>query len=350
MGPGIDFRSDNSGCAAPEFISAIAAANHDTASGYGGDALTAQVQDRFSELFETPVRVFPVATGTAANAVALAAVSTPFGAVYCHGEAHINMAECNATSFFGGGTKLVSVDGPHGKLDPAALSAALSAAGTGLTHKSQPAAINLVQASDLGAIYQPDEVARISEIARRHRLTLHMDGARFANAMASLGCSPAEATWRNGVDVLSFGVTKNGGLLADAIVIFDDRIARDIGFHLRRAGLVWSKMRFASAQLLAALQDGLWLRLAGQANAMATRLAHGLQRIDGVTLLAPVQANEVFMASTPAMLSALEGDGVLFFRRGESAARFVCRWDTQTAQVDELVNRVARHAHADAAN
>ncbi len=344
QGTWIDFRSDNCGRAAPELIEALAAANRGTALGYGGDPFTAALQASCAEVFERPVRVYPVPTGTAANAVALAASSTPFGAVYCSAEAHVNTSECNATSFFGGGTKLVPVAGEHGKIDPAALEIAIAGAGRGLAHKSQPAAVNLVQATDLGAIYTLDEVAAVGEVAREHRLVVHMDGARFANALATLGCTPAQATWRAGVDVLSLGVTKNGGLLSDAIVVFSPDIATDIGYHLRRAGMVWSKMRFASAQVTAYLENDLWLRLARQANAAATALAEHIRPVAGARLLAPVQANELFVEMAPSALTALEEAGFLFYRRGRDVARFVCRWDTGKEELAALGEAIARHA------
>ena len=342
----VDFRSDNCGRAAPELIEALTAANIGSALGYGGDALTAALQTRLAEVFEAPVRVFPVPTGTAANAVALAASSTPFGAVYCSPEAHINTSECNATGFFGGGTKLVPIAGLHGKVSAAALQSAIATAGGGLAHKSQPAAVNLVQATDLGAVYSVDEVAAVSQVARAHGLKVHMDGARFANALARLGCTPAQATWRAGVDVLSLGVTKNGGLLADAIVVFTPDAAANIGFHLRRAGLVWSKMRFASAQIIAYVADDLWLRLARQANDAATRFAAQIEPIAGVTITAPVQANELFVDMAPAVLSCLEAEGFLFQRRGPRLARFVCRWDTSDSDIAALAGSIRRHAAA----
>ncbi|HEX2114896.1 MAG TPA: beta-eliminating lyase-related protein [Alphaproteobacteria bacterium] len=346
--PIVDFRSDNTGAAAPQIIEAIAAANTGTAAGYGADDWTARLQQRFSDLFETKVRVFPVATGTAANALALASICPPFGAVYCSPIAHIETSEGNATGFFGSGTKLVHVDGPHGKMDPARLSDLLGAAGVGLTHKSQPAAINLTQATDLGAVYRLDEIRALTAIARAHGLKVHMDGARFANAVARLGCSPAEATWRAGVDILSFGMTKNGGLMADAIVVFSDKVAQQLAFHLRRAGQVWSKMRFASAQLIRYVEDGLWLDLAGRSNAAAARIAKALEAETGVRLLAPVEANEIFVEMTPAAMDALEKDGIRFFRRGPRMARFVCRWDTTDAEIRALTGAIARGSVATA--
>ena len=240
----IDYRSDNTGRAAPEILDALIRANRDTALGYGADDWTARLQERFSELFETRVRVFPVATGTAANALALAALGPTWGLVYCSEVAHINTAEANAAGFFGGGLKLVPVAGPHGKIDADRLAEALAAISPGQLHRGQPSAVNLTQATDLGAVYTLDEIRAIAEAAKARGLRLHMDGARFANAVARLGCSPAEPTWRSGIDIMSFGATKNGGALCDAIVVFSPELADGLAFQLRRAGQVWSKMRF----------------------------------------------------------------------------------------------------------
>jgi threonine aldolase len=338
----IDFRSDNTGAAAPQIIEAIAAANTGTAAGYGGDEWTAALQQKFSDLFETKVRVFPVATGTAANALALASIVPPFGAVYCSPIAHIETSEANATGFFGAGTKLIHVAGPHGKIDASALQEALAGAGLGLTHKSQPAAVNMTQATDLGAVYRLDEIRGVTDVARVHGLKVHMDGARFANAVARLGCTPAEATWKAGVDILSFGMTKNGGVMADAIVVFSPDVAQQLAFHLRRAGQVWSKMRFASAQLIRYVEDGLWLDLARRSNGAAARIAAELEKQPGVRLVAPVEANEVFVELPTAAMDALEKDGLRFFRRGPRLARFVCRWDTTDAEIRALTGGISR--------
>ena len=339
----LEFRSDNCGRAAPELIQALVSANEGSVLGYGGDELTKQLHARLSELFEHPVKVFPVPTGTGANALALAAVGSPFGAVYCSPEAHINTSECNATSFFGSGLKVTPVHGVDGKIDPLALDAAISNAGKGQAHKNQPEAINLVQATDMGAVYSVSEVTAISRVARAHGLTVHMDGARFANAVATLGCTPAELTWKAGVDILSFGVTKNGGLLTDAIVVFNPDIAKKMGFHLRRAGMIWSKMRFASAQILAYVQDDLWLRLARQSNTAALAIANGIKNLEGVKLIAPVQANELFVEMNPKAVDALIADNVLFYRRGPNLFRLVCRWDTTQDEIAQLIALVDRH-------
>src|ERR1700740_1796396 len=216
----IDFRSDNTGRAAPTILEALIRANRDTALGYGGDEWTAALQRRFSELFDTAVRVFPVATGTAANALALATLGPSWGIVYCSEVAHINTSEANATGFFGGGIKLVPIGGEHGKVSADLLAESLAGISPAQLHRGKPAAVSLTQATDLGAIYRVDEIGAISEVAAHHGLRLHMDGARFANAVARLGCSPAELTWRSGIDIMSFGATKNGGGVGDGTVVF----------------------------------------------------------------------------------------------------------------------------------
>jgi threonine aldolase len=339
----IDYRSDNTGCAAPEILDAIVRANSGTALGYGGDDWTARLQDRFSELFETRARVFPVATGTAANALSLAAISPSWGIVYCSEAAHINTSEANAAGFFGGGLKLVPVAGSDGRVDPAALRDTLAAIQPGQPHRGQPAAVSITQASELGTVYRLDDIAAITEAAKSRGLKVHMDGARFSNALARLQCSPADMSWRAGVDILSFGVTKNGGALCDAIVVFAPDIAEGLAMQLRRAGQVWSKMRFASAQLMAYVEDGLWLRLAQAANAAAARIAAGIAELPGLRLVAPVEANEIFLEMPSEALDALERDGFQFYRRSPTLARLVCRFDLTEAEADALIAALGRH-------
>ena len=339
----IDFRSDNTGRAAPELLDALVRTNEGTALGYGADDWTARLQLRYSELFETKVRVFPVATGTAANALSLAALGPSWGLVYCSEAAHINTSEANAAGFFGGGLKLVPVTGSDGRIDPEALARALAAIQPGQIHRGQPAAVSLTQATDLGAVYRLDQIRAIADIAKARGLKLHMDGARFANALAWLGCSPAEMTWRSGIDILSFGATKNGGLLCDAIVVFDDSLVDGLAVQLRRAGQVWSKMRFASAQLMAYVENGLWLNMARASNAIAARIAAGVGGIAGVRMIAPVEANELFLDMPAATLDALEADGFQFYRRSATLGRFVCRFDATDAEADALVAALRRH-------
>jgi threonine aldolase len=345
----IDYRSDNTGRAAPEILEALMRANHDTALGYGADEWTAVLQRRFSELFETAVRVFPVATGTAANALSLAAASPSWGIVYCSEVAHINTSEANAAGFFGGGLKLAPVAGEHGRISPERLADTLAAAAPGQLHRGQPAAVNLTQASDLGTVYSLAEIRAVAEAAKSRGLRLHMDGARFANALARLGCSPAEASWCCGIDIMSFGATKNGGALCDAIVVFAPELADGLAVQLRRAGQVWSKMRFASAQLLAYVENGLWLDMARASNAIAARIAAGLAGIPGVRLLAPVEVNEIFLELPGAVMDALEADGFGFYRRSKTLARFVCRFDTTEVEADALLAALRRHLMPSAA-
>jgi threonine aldolase len=339
----IDYRSDNTGRTAPEILEALVAANTGTALGYGADEWTARLQERFSELFETKVRVFPVATGTAANALSLAASSPSWGLVYCSETAHINTAEANAAGFFGGGLKLVPVPGPYGRIDPDAFAKTLASVMPGQLHRGQPAAVNITQASDLGSVYALDEIRALAETAKARDLKVHMDGARFANALARLGCSPAEMSWRSGVDVLSFGATKNGGALCDAIVVFNPDLADGLAVQLRRAGQVWSKMRFASAQLMAYIENGLWLRLAQASNAAAARIQAGISDLPALRLLAPVEANEIFLEIPSAVMDALERDGFQFYRRSATLARFVCRFDVTEAETGALVASLRRY-------
>jgi threonine aldolase len=339
----IDFRSDNTGRAAPQILEALIRANHGTALGYGGDEWTATLQERFSELFETSVRVFPMATGTAANALALASLGPSWGIVYCSEAAHINTSEANATGFFGGGIKLAPVGGEHGKLGADPLAEALAAISPAQLHRGQPIAVSLTQATDLGAVYRLDEIRAIAEVAKGRGLRLHMDGARFGNAVARLGCSPAELTWRSGIDIMSFGATKNGGALCDAIVVFTPDLAAGLRVQLRRAGQVWSKMRFASAQLIAYIESGLWLEMARASNKAAARIAAGLRELSAARLLAPIEVNEIFLQLPGAVMDALEADGFQFYRRSKTLARFVCRFDTTEAEVDALLAGLRRH-------
>jgi len=343
----MNFMSDNTSGAAPEILAAVAAANEGDAVPYGGDAVTQRAVARLRAAFECEAAVFPVGTGTAANALCLATMTPSWGAVYCHAESHINTDECGAPEMFSGGAKLVPLDGADGKLTPDVVADALSRASPGFVHAVQPAVLSLTNATEAGTIYTPDEVAALAELAHRHGLKVHMDGARFANAVASLGCTPAELTWKAGIDALAFGATKNGALAAEAIVLFDPALAETLAYRRKRAGQLFCKMRFVSAQLDACLRDDLWLRLARHANAMAARLAEGLAAIRGCRLLHPVQANEVFIEVPAALADALEAEGFLFYRweAGDPAAlRLVASFDTDPAAVDALVAAARRAA------
>lgn len=340
----MNFMSDNVTGAAPEILDALVAANKGTAPSYGADEWTHRLTTRLSTLFERDVAVFPVATGTAANALSLAALTPPWGSIYCHAEAHIQADECGAPEMFTGGAKLVPLPGDHGKITPDTLSDALARVHKGFVHSVQPAALSLTQATECGTVYTPDELAALTAIARRHGLYVHMDGARFANAMATLGCSPADATWRVGVDVLSFGATKNGALGAEAVVFFDRSLTENFGYRRKRAAHLFSKMRFLSAQLEAYLHDGLWLRLAGHANRMAQRLADGLSALPGAALAHPVDANEVFVSLPEPVIAGLEAAGFGFYRWDGSVVRLVTAWSTQEADVDALVEAAKKVA------
>lgn len=328
------FKSDNTAPVAAEILAAISAANQGFARSYGDDEWTAQLRRRFNELFEREVQVFPVATGTAANTLALATIVPPYGAILTHEEGHIVRDECGAPEFMTGGARLMLLQGPGAKLTPRAVEAALAANPTSV-HTVQPRALSVTQATELGTVYTPAEIAALGELARSRGLRLHMDGARFANAVASLGCSPAEITWRAGVDVLSFGATKNGALTAEAVVFFDAELAADFEFRRKRAGHLLSKMRFVSAQLLAYVQDDLWLRLARRANQLAARLGVAA----GTALLHPVEANEVFLHIGESGAARLRELGFEFYdwgAEGSGEARLVVSWNQPDEDVEAL--------------
>lgn len=324
-------------------MAAVNAANEGGMPSYGADALTARLQSAVNEVFETQVAIFPVATGTAANALALAQLVPPYGGVYCHEAAHIVTDECGAPEFFTGGAKLLGLPSADGRIGAEQLAESIAFANDMGVHHVKPAAVSLTQATECGTVYDPGEIAAIAAVAKRHRLAVHMDGARFANALAHLNCSPAAATWRCGVDALSLGATKNGTLCAEAVIFFDPAIARDFERRRKQAGHLWSKMRFLSAQLLAYLTDDLWLSNARHANAMATALARGLQDVPGVSLLQSVDANELFVALPERLVAALERDGFGFYRwpcpglRGAVAIRLVTSYATGSADVQAFV-------------
>lgn len=345
----MNFASDNASGVCPEIMAALAAANSGSATAYGADDRTAAAQAALRALFDCDLVMHPVATGTAANALALATIVPPYGTVYCHRHAHIEADECNAPEFFTGGAKLTLLEGPHAKFDAAALAGVLAVAGTGVEHHAQPAAVSITQATEQGTVYTVDEVRAIAEVVHGHDLPLHMDGARFANAVAHLGCAPADITWRAGVDVMSFGATKNGAMAAEAVLFFKSDLARDFRFRRKRGGHLFSKMRFLSAQLEAYVSDDLWLNNARHANACARRLADGLAALPGADLLHPVEANEVFIQLPEAAIQGLGADGVGFLRWGGATAttlRLVTAFNTDPADVDRVVASARRHLAA----
>ena len=336
-----DFRSDNVGGVAPELLEALQAANRGTAAPYGDDDFTQAMTARFRQAFEHDGLVaFPLATGTGANAVALAALANPYGAIYCHETAHINVYECGAPELFTG-AKLVGLAGVGYKLQAAVLDAALALAGRGNSTRVQPFALNLTQPTDFGTLYSLDELRNLSEVAHRHGLLVHLDGARFANAIAALGCSPAEMTWRAGIDVVSFGATKNGAMNAEAVLVFDPAVAARVPFLMKRGGQVVSKARFLSAQLERYLADDRWLERARRANANAARLARRLQAIPGVELSGKVEINMLFARLPEAAVAALDGGPFRYYKLGREQ-RFVCRHDQEPAGMELLVTTVER--------
>jgi threonine aldolase len=346
----VNFASDNITGVHPKIVAAIAAASSGVAMPYGGDDWTARVEKRLCEIFERDCAVALVGTGTAANALALAVGTPAWGAIYCHPESHVMVDECNAPEFYSGGAKLVALDGPHGKLSAAILAGALPAKDTRrAVHHPQPAAVSLSQAAETGAVYRPDELGAIGEIARSRGLWFHVDGARFANAVASTGASPAALTWKAGVDALSFGATKNGALAAEAIVLFDKTKLWELQLRRKRAGQLWSKMRFIAAQMEAYLEGDLWLANARNANAMAKRLAEGLARVPGAAIEHPVEANEIFITLPEAIIAGLARDGVQLYRwngPGTQLIRLVCAFNTTAAEVDDVIARAQAQARA----
>jgi threonine aldolase len=296
----MNFRSDNTASAAPEIIAALTAVNDKPVAAYGEDPWSKQLDEAFGGLFERDVRVFTVATGTAANAIALASASPPWGGVICHSEAHIACDECGAPEFYSGGSKLVLVEGAAAKVSATALKQGVARNARGI-HSIVPAVFSISQATERGAVYTPAEVAALGAVAKSSSIAFHMDGARFANALAALGCSAADITWRGGVDLLSFGATKNGALAAEAIVCFDLGRAEEIARRRKRGGHLFCKGRYAAAQFLAYLEDGLWLKLAARANELAQRLGEAAAPFVSV----PVETNQVL--PTRSLLSRARG-------------------------------------------
>jgi threonine aldolase len=328
------FFSDNTASICPEILEAITAANHDLMVAYGDDPWTRRLDEVLGGFFGTEVRAFAVATGTAANALALATLSPPYGAIYCHPEAHIAVDECGAPGFFCGGAQLERIDGKDGKLTAQALAATLDGHSVSV-HSVQPAVVSISQATEVGTAYRPAEVAALCEVGHRHGLQVHIDGARFANAVRYLDCHPGDVTWRAGVDVLSFGATKNGALGAEAVVFFHPERVRDFELRRKRAGHLLSKSRFVAAQLLAYVESGVWRRNAERANA----LAHRIGLAAGARLLHPVEANEVFVSLGTEGKESLRAAGFEFYDWGPPAAgeaRLVASWDQDERHVEAL--------------
>ena len=350
------FTSDNAGPAAPELMAAVMAANEGHAMPYGADPITARAQDRVREVFEAPDAVVHfVATGTAANALALGSIVDPWTTVFCHRNAHVEEDECGAPEFYTGGAKLTLIDGAHAKMTEAGLARALKFTARAGVHNVQRGALSITQATELGAVYRADEIATLTALARTQNLPVHMDGTRFANACVRLGATPAELTWKVGVDVLCLGASKNGAMAAEAVIFFDggrfgDVAAKGWEFELRRkrGGHLFSKLRFMSAQMDRWLEGGLWLELAGRANAMADRLAAGLKAGGLARFDHPVEANALFPALPRGVHRRLQAAGARYYMWPFDQSmevpddemltcRLVCNWATTEADVDAFL-------------
>ena len=330
------FGSDNYAGICPEAWQALEAANHDHVVGYGDDEWTARAAGLIRDTFETDCDVFFVFNGTAANALGLASICQSHHAIICHEAAHAATDECGAPEFFSHGAKLILAGGPGAKLTPAVI--APLATRRPDVHFPKVRAVSLTQATEFGTVYSPEEIAAIATECRRLDLKVHMDGARFANAAASLGAAPKAITWQAGVDVLSFGGTKNGTHAGDVVVFFDRLLAREFAYRRKQGGQLASKMRFLAAPWIGMLQDGAWLRRASHANAMAARLHDELAALTGVTILCPRQANAVFADLPAAAITGLQARGWRFYVFiGETGCRLMCAWDTTPADIDEFV-------------
>ncbi|MCB2116124.1 MAG: low specificity L-threonine aldolase [Rhodobacteraceae bacterium] len=348
----MNFASDNTSAATPEIMAAITAANEGAAMPYGKDPAMDRVRAKVREIFEAPeAEVYLVATGTAANALACAILTDPWGAIFCHRNAHIEEDECGAPEFYTGGSKLVLVEGAHARMTPDALRRAIAFTGRSGVHNVQRGMVSITNATEHGTVYSAAEVAALAAVAKGYGLPVHMDGARFTNALVAGNASPAEMTWRAGVDVLSFGGTKNGCMGVEAVVIFDPKRAWEFELRRKRGGHLFSKHRFLSAQMEAYLAEGLWLRLARHANAMAARLSQGIAALPGAALDHPTEANAVFARFARAgHRRAFDGGATYYLWPFDQpmdgpdedplSARLVASWSTTEADVDALLGLI----------
>lgn len=336
------FGSDNTSGVAPEIMAAMVRANDSYQRSYGADSLMERATAQVREVLEAPeAAVYLVATGTAANSLAVALTCPPWGSAFCHAQAHVAVDECGAPEFFSGGAKLVLVDGAQGRMTPATLAPQLDRIGTGGVHSLQTGMLTITNVTEAGTVYTAAEVAALTALARAKGLPCHLDGARFANALAATGATAAEMTWKSGIDILSFGGTKNGCMGVEAVVIFDPAKAYEFELRRKRAGHLFSKHRFLSAQFAAYLEDGLWMRLAGQANAMGAQLAKELAKVNSVTQTHEVQANMMFPEWDKGIHARLKAAGAEYYDwdlpNGREGARLVTSWSTTEADVDSFV-------------
>ena len=330
------FASDNYAGVCSEAMAAMMAANQGHQRSYGDDPYTERACDMLRDLFEIDLQAFFVFNGTAANSLAISALCQSYHSVICAELAHVETDECGAPEFFSNGTKILLAAGENAKVDPLSVEAIVRKRDD--IHYPKPRVLSLTQATEVGTVYTPAELAELGYMAKKHKLHVHMDGARFANAVASLGVSPKEITWQVGVDVLCFGGAKNGLAMGEAVVFFNAKLAEEFDYRCKQAGQLASKMRFLSAPWVSMLEDGVWLRHGAHANAMAARLEAGLREIEGVGLLFPRQANSVFVQLPEAAVEALHARGWHFYTFiGAGGARLMCSWDTQPEDVDALL-------------
>ena len=339
-----DFASDNNAGIAPEAWAAMDEARHGFIASYGNDEWTARACDLVRELFECDCQVFFTFNGTAANSLALASMCQSYHSILCHEHSHVETDECGAPEFFSNGTKVLVVGGAQAKIDPAALERQITRRDD--VHYPKPRVVSLTQTTEMGTLYSAGELSAIHEIVRRHGLRLHMDGARFANAVAATGLRPAELSWKRGVDVLCLGGTKQGMPVGDAVVFFKKELAAEFEYRCKQAGQLASKMRFLAAPWVGMLRDGAWLRHAQHANACAHKLGAALAQIPGVELVVPVQANAVFPRFPDAVVRQLREKGWIFYSFiGDGGARLMCSWQTTGARIDALVADVRKAAN-----
>ena len=338
------FASDNVTGACPEVMDAVVAANSGIATSYGDDEWSSRLQTKLSEIFETDVEVFLAVSGTASNALALSSLAPVFGKIYCHELSHINTDECGAPEFFTGGAKLIPMRSSNGRIKANELAETIR--GSGNVHVTQPSVVSITQSCETGTVYQLDEIKAISKIARKHKMSVHMDGARFANALVSLDVSPAEMTWKSGVDVLTLGGTKNGCLAAEAIIFFKPDMVGNFPYLHKRSGQLLSKMRFISSQLEAYVTDDLWIRNAQHANSMAKILSEGLNAFSNIELAYPTQSNEVFVYLPRELIDYLNNAGYDINEEelDGKAVRFVTAWNSELKDVDRLLEVIKQHS------
>lgn len=336
----LQFASDNTSGICPEALAAFNAANSGFAASYGNDDATRQACDRLREVFEADAEIFFVFNGTAANSIALASLCQSYQAVICSDTAHVETDECGAPEFFSNGSKLLAAPHRHGKLTSSGVLEAITRRTD--VHYPRPKVVTLTQSTEMGTLYQKGEISGLSRIAQEHGLKVHMDGARLANAVAALNVSPADITWRAGVDVLCFGGTKMGLPIGEAIVFFNRKLGEEFSYRCKQAGQLASKMRYLSAPWLAMVNDDTWLRHAGHANAMARRLSDKVARIAGAELLLPTEANGVFVNLPQAALARLKATGWVFYTFIGGGARFMCSWATTQEAIDHLASDIER--------